>query len=409
LGYVGLPLAVELSKYFSVIGFDVKPERINELKNGFDRTREVDVEKLLNSKLEYTTDPAMIKWCKFIIVAVPTPVDINNLPDLFLVEKATEMVGKNLSSGSIVVYESTVYPGVTEDFCVPILERESGLKFGVDFTVGYSPERINPGDKEHSINNVVKIVSATDELSLRVVSGVYSKITKIFEAKSIKVAEAAKVIENTQRDVNVALMNELAVIFNKLGISTYDVLAAAGTKWNFLKFTPGLVGGHCIGVDPYYLTYKSQQIGYNPEVILSGRRINDNMANWVVTEVAKKYGLKNLKVSMFGVTFKENVPDSRNSKAVDIIRSLEKNGAQVQIYDPLAYHDELLHEYNLKLTNKDDLSVADVLFLVVAHDIFKDDLKEIKKFLKPGGLVVDIKNILNKEEIISLGFNYWTL
>lgn len=414
LGYVGLPLAVELAKHFFVLGFDIKKDRIEELKNGFDRTKEVEKEKLLSSSLQYTFEPQDIKNCKFIIVAVPTPVDANNLPDLFLVEKATEMVGKNLVKDSIVAYESTVYPGVTEDICLPILEKESGLKFGDDFKLAYSPERINPGDKEHTINRVVKIVSASDEVALEVVAGVYSSITQVFKAKSIKVAEAAKVIENTQRDLNIALMNELAVIFSKLDISTYDVLEAAGTKWNFLKFTPGLVGGHCIGVDPYYLTYKAKQIGYDSKVILSGRQINDSMAKFIVDEVERKLNKENktlnsLQASMFGITFKENVPDSRNSKAVDILKELKNRGAQVQVYDPLAYEDEVQHEYNLKLSKKEDLELVDILFIVVAHDNFKDDLKDVNHFLKPGGLVVDIKNILNKGEIISQGFNYWTL
>lgn len=414
LGYVGLPLAIELAKHFLVVGLDVKQERVDELKSGFDRTKEVSKEKLLESSLQYTCNPQEIKNCKFIIVAVPTPVDAKNLPDLFLVEKATEMVGKNLSADSIVVYESTVYPGVTEDICLPILENESGLKFGSDFQLGYSPERINPGDKEHTINRVTKIVSASDEASLEVVAGVYSAVTEVFRATSIKVAEAAKVIENTQRDLNIALMNELAVIFSKMDISTYDVLAAAGTKWNFLKFAPGLVGGHCIGVDPYYLTYKSQQVGYEPKVILSGRSTNDNMARFVVDEVVKKLNLNNkkfsdLQVSMFGITFKENVPDSRNSKAADVLKELKNKGATVQVYDPLAYEDEVLHEYDLKLVKKENLPMADVLFLVVAHDNFKADLAELNKFLKPGGLVVDIKHILDKNKIVSEGFNYWTL
>lgn len=414
LGYVGLPLAVELAKHFLVLGFDIKKERIDELKNGFDRTKEVAKEKLLKSSLEYSFDPKDIKDCKFIIVAVPTPVDSDNLPDLSLVEKATAMVGKNLSTDSVVVYESTVYPGVTQEVCLPILEKESGLKFGDHFKLGYSPERINPGDKEHTIGQVVKVVSGSDKDALDIVSEIYGAITTVHRASSIKVAEAAKVIENTQRDVNIALMNELAVIFSKMDISTYDVLEAAGTKWNFLKFTPGLVGGHCIGVDPYYLTYKAQQIGYNPQVILSGRNINDSMAKFVVDEVVRKLSLQDKKISglqasMFGITFKENVPDSRNSKAVDILRELKNRGADVQVYDPLAYEDEVAHEYDLKLTKKENLSVADLLFVVVAHDNFKEDLLDLKKFLKPGGLVVDIKNILDKNIVISAGFNYWTL
>ncbi|EKD43991.1 MAG: hypothetical protein ACD_72C00044G0002 [uncultured bacterium] len=415
LGYVGLPLAVELAKHFEVIGLDVKQERIDELKNGFDRTKEVSADRLAVSTLQYTADPAKIRDCRFIVVAVPTPVNDKNLPDLFLVEKATEMVGKNMSSGSVIVYESTVYPGVTEDICLPILEKESGMKFSTDFTLGYSPERINPGDKEHTINTVTKIVSASDQESLAVVAYVYGQITKVYRASSIKVAEAAKVIENTQRDVNIALMNELAVIFSKLGISTYDVLEAAGTKWNFLPFKPGLVGGHCIGVDPYYLTYKSQQIGYEPEVILSGRRINDGMAKFVVEQVATTLSaqgknIKDLSVNLFGLTFKENVPDARNSKAVDIYKEIKNYGATPLVYDPLAYTDEVEHEYGIQLNKLEELKPADVLFVPVAHDSFKEILENrLGDYLVPGGLIVDIKHILNKEKVVSLGFNYWTL
>lgn len=415
LGYVGLPLAISLAKHFSVIGFDVKKDRIEELRSGFDRTKEVSDKSLADSRVEYSFEPSIIRNCKFIIVAVPTPVDKNNLPDLSLVEKATIMVGQNLSSGSVVVYESTVYPGVTEDICLPLLEKNSGLNFGVDFKIGYSPERINPGDKEHTIERITKIVSASDSESLDLVAMIYGQITKVFKASSIKVAEAAKVIENTQRDVNIALMNELAVIFSKLGISTYEVLEAAGTKWNFLNFKPGLVGGHCIGVDPYYLTFKSQELGYEPEVILSGRKTNDGMASFVVNEINRCSLLSgkttgDLKVLIFGMTFKENVPDVRNTKVVDIYKEFQKLGVKLQIYDPLAYEDEVKSEYDLDLSKKEDIVPCDILVLAVAHDDFKKELSDnLSNYLLPGGLLADVKKIFSKEEILAKGFAYWTL
>ena len=335
LGYVGLPLAVLLSDKFSVIGFDIDQKRVEELKNNNDRSGEVEEKKLENCNVEYTTESTKIKEAKFIIVAVPTPVDENKTPDMSLVESATEIVGQNLAIGSVVVYESTVYPGATEEICLPILEKESNLKSGSDFGIGYSPERINPGDKEHSIDKIVKIV-AGDEKSLDIIDEVYSTITNTYRARSIKVAEAAKVVENTQRNVNIALMNELAILFNNMGINFYDVLEAAGTKWNFLKFQPGLVGGHCIGVDPYYLTYKSQKLGYKPEVILAGRDINDSMHRFIATEITKELIKHNREVReavvvIFGASFKEDVTDTRNSKVFEVYTEYSINYLKIQL------------------------------------------------------------------------------
>src|SRR3989338_4867058 len=333
LGYVGLPLAVLLSKHFDVMGFDVNEKRAAALRQGSDATGEVAIGALQSAAIEYSTDPEAIRRAKFIIVAVPTPVDEHNIPDLTLVKKATETVGKHLVQGTIVVYESTVYPGVTEDICLPILEKESGLRGGADFKIGYSPERVNPGDKTHTIDKVTKVVSAMDEESLEVVASVYGAITNVFRARSIKVAEAAKVIENTQRDLNIAFMNELAVLFHKMGFSVYDVLEAARTKWNFLPFEPGLVGGHCIGVDPYYLTYKAQEVGHTPEVILAGRGINDSMHKFIAHQIVKtmvRMG-KDVKRSQFvilGITFKENIPDARNSKVAALYKELMDFGVK---------------------------------------------------------------------------------
>ncbi len=425
LGYVGLPLAIALARHFKVIGFDVKENRITELQAHYDRTREVTADDLMSSTMEFVSDPVEVrkKLCgesAFIIVAVPTPVNQKNEPDLTLVEKASAMVGKDfLSPGSVVVYESTVYPGVTEDICIPILEEKSQTKRGIDFKVGYSPERINPGDHEHTINKVTKIVSGMDAESLDVIAAVYGSITTVFKASSIKVAEAAKVIENTQRDINIALMNELAVIFSKMGISTYDVLAAAGTKWNFLKFTPGLVGGHCIGVDPYYLTHRAEQLGYTPEVILSGRKINDGMGEWIVEQVvqrSKKLGkdITKCNVLVCGMTFKENVPDVRNSKVWDIIQALKKRGAQPTVYDPIAYKDEVEYEYDFKLAETEALSRGknyDIIIVAVAHREFVNMTSEAWQKIASSNqpMVVDVKGVLNKAELERVGFSYWTL
>ncbi len=415
LGYVGLPLAVALSRHFQVVGFDVNKERIGSLQSAVDKTGEVSENDLKNSSLIYAFDPACLKECKFLIVAVPTPVREGNIPDLGLVERASAMIGQNLGEGSIVVYESTVYPGVTEDICLPIIEKQSGFKAGVGFKLGYSPERINPGDKEHTIHTVTKIVSGMDAETLEVVSKVYSKITKVYEASSIKVAEAAKVIENTQRDVNIALMNELAVIFSKMDISTYEVLKAAGTKWNFLPFTPGLVGGHCIGVDPYYLTYKAETLGYHPEVILSGRKINDGMGTWIVSEVFKKMiqagkNLKEAKILLIGMTFKENVPDVRNARSFDIYKEIVSYGITPDVYDPMADAKDVKHEYDIDLVTKEKLNSYDAVFVAVSHAEIKNmSLAEWQKMLKPKAFVADIKNVLKKDDIEKQGWVYWTL
>ena len=345
LGYVGLPLAVLLSRQFKVVGFDVNETRISQLQKGIDLTHEVALKDLTDSSMIFSADPSIINTASFVIVAVPTPVDEHNIPDLTIVKKASEMVGTHLKKGSIVGYESTVYPGVTEEICLPILEKMSGFSSGTDFAVGYSPERVNPGDKEHTIDKVVKVVSGMNEVSLEVIAQLYGTITTVFKATSIKAAEAAKVIENTQRDLNIALMNELAQLFYKMDLSIYDVLDAANTKWNFLPFTPGLVGGHCIGVDPYYLTYKAREIGHNPELILAGRETNDTMHSFIVREVIRRMSqleiaLHDANIVILGATFKENVPDIRNSKIIDVFQEFVGFGATPSLYDPLASKED---------------------------------------------------------------------
>ncbi len=416
LGYVGLPLAVLLSRHFDVIGFDINQDRVAELLSGHDHTGEVSDTDLQSAHITYTSDSTQIKDTKFIIVALPTPIDKNNVPDLRIVKKATEMIGKNLSDNSVVVYESTVYPGVTEEICLPILEKESGLSGGKDFKVGYSPERVNPGDKEHTIDKITKVVASMDEESAELLAQVYGTITNTFKASSIKVAEAAKAIENTQRDLNIALMNELAILFKKMDISVYDVLEAAGTKWNFLPFKPGLVGGHCIGVDPYYLIYKAKEVGHNPEVISAGRSINDSMHKFIAHRIIKemvKMGkdIKHSKFVILGVTFKENIPDVRNSKVVELYKELKSFGVNPVVYDPYASTEEMKREYDINLTKKEDLPQADTLIIAVAHDEFQnmsiDDLKDMMNH--DNLLVVDIKNLYDKKEIEALGINYWTL
>lgn len=417
LGYVGLPAAVAFGKQKQCIGFDINPQRILELKQGFDRTEETAAEDLAATDILYTCDINDLRKADFHIVAVPTPVDDAHVPDLTPVEKASVTVGKALKKGDIVVYESTVYPGVTEDICVPILERESGLRCGEDFTVGFSPERINPGDKERSFTTIHKIVSGQDQATLDIVADVYSSVVTagVHKASSIKVAEAAKVIENSQRDLNIAFMNELAVIFDRLGIDTEEVLRAAGTKWNFLPFRPGLVGGHCIGVDPYYLTYRAEQIGYIPQVILAGRRINDNMGRYVARKGVKlvlKHGLDfaNLQATVLGFTFKEDCPDVRNTKVVDIIKELEDYNAKVYCCDPVADAPDAEHEYGIKFTNFDDLPQTQLLILAVAHHEFKSlDLDVLLSKVQPGGIILDVKSILPKEEIRNRGYILWRL
>ncbi len=420
LGYVGLPLAAAFGKKVDVIGFEIHSAKVDQLKKGYDATGELSGEDLENTVINYTTTPSDLKTADFIIVTVPTPIDENNNPDLTPMEKASETIGQNLKKGAIIVYESTVYPGVTEDICVPILEQKSGLKCGTDFKVGYSPERINPGDKVHTVDKIIKVVSGMDAETLEIVAQVYELIITagVHRASSIKVAEAAKVIENTQRDLNIALINELALIFNKLDIPTQDVLAAAGTKWNFLKFTPGLVGGHCIGVDPYYLTHKAEQIGYLPQVILAGRRINDGMGKYVAENTIKlmiKSGkvIKNSRVLVLGLTFKEDVPDIRNTKVVDIVSELEDYGVNVLIHDPLANPDETRHEYGLELTDLSAVGKVDAVIYAVSHNSFAAlTTKDFAKFCRNGngkGVVVDVKSILKRDEIESAGLVYWSL
>jgi len=415
LGYVGLPLAVQFARHFSVIGFDVRKDRIAELKAGKDHTLEVSNADLSSVSIDYTDDSTKIKEAKFIIVAVPTPIKAGNLPDMSLVIKASETVGKNMSKDSVVVYESTVYPGATEEDCVPVLEKMSGMKCGPDFKVGYSPERVNPGDKEHTINKIVKVVSGIDAESADLIEKVYGVITKIHKAPSIKVAEAAKVIENTQRDLNVALVNELSMIFQQMGISVYDVLEAAGTKWNFLKFTPGLVGGHCIGVDPYYLTYKAEALGHHPEVILAGRKINDSMGRYIARRILKLMSRRGkispeTKIVILGVTFKENVPDIRNSKVIDIYNELCAFGLKPLVCDPTAEAREVKEEYGLDMVSWEEARGADVLIVAVAHDKFRQmSASEYTEFTKPGAIVADVKHILNSVELEKLGLIYWCL
>jgi len=402
LGYVGLPLAVEFGKHFDTVGFDVKRNRIAELEAGKDSTLETTRAELkAATRLSFTSDLADMKRCRVFIVTVPTPIDEYKRPDLTPLVKASESVGKVLKKGDVVVYESTVYPGCTEEVCVPILERESGLKFNQDFFCGYSPERINPGDKEHRLTTIKKITSGSTPEAADFVDKLYSSIIRAgtHRASSIKVAEAAKVIENTQRDVNIALINELALIFNRLGIDTEEVLKAAGSKWNFLKFTPGLVGGHCIGVDPYYLTHKAQEIGYHPEMILAGRRLNDNMALYVAQEISKLMGQKKIHVNgaralVLGITFKENCPDIRNSKVVDVVRELQKYGAKVDIYDPWADAAECKHEYGLRPVRTLSPRTYDVAVIAVSHREFAElGADGVRKLCKKNHVVYDIKHV----------------
>lgn len=417
LGYVGLPVAVAFGKKRKTIGFDINRVRIQELKNSFDRTNEVESKELKEADILYTDQIKDLKKANFHIVAIPTPVDHANRPDLSLMFKASETVGKALKKGDIVVYESTVYPGVTEEECLPILERVSGLKGGVDFKVGYSPERINPGDKEHTFTKILKIVSGQDQETLEIVAEVYSSVVTagVHKASSIKVAEAAKVIENTQRDLNISLMNELALIFDRMQIDTNDVLEAASTKWNFLKFRPGLVGGHCIGVDPYYLTHKAEQLGYIPQVILAGRRINDGMGKFVAQRAIKEmiqagHPILGATVTVFGLTFKENCPDLRNSKVIDIIRELQDYGIRVQIHDPLADPVEAKHEYGVTLTPMKQLQNASALIFAVAHDEYKKiDLDQAKKMMGPNPVLIDVKHLFNPSGAKAAGIRFWRL
>ncbi len=421
LGYVGMPIAVAFSKRVKVVGFDLNAKKIELYKNGIDPTNEVGNEAVKNCSVEFTADESKLKEARFIIVAVPTPVNDDHTPDLTPVEGASEIVGRNLTKGSVVVYESTVYPGVTEDICVPILEKESGLKCGTDFKIGYSPERINPGDKVHRLETITKIVSGMDDETLDTVAKTYELVVKagVHRAESIKVAEAAKVIENSQRDINIAFMNELSIIFNKMGIDTKSVLEAAGTKWNFLKFYPGLVGGHCIGVDPYYLTYKAEEMGYHSQIILSGRRINDDMGKYVAENTVKNLikadvPVKNAKVAILGFTFKENCPDTRNTKIIDIYNELREYGITPVIADPKADADEAKRLYGIEFIDINDIKNCDAVILAVAHEQFKNlGQADFDKMFKSGRneekVLVDIKGLLSRKEYEKAGYKYWRL
>jgi UDP-N-acetyl-D-galactosamine dehydrogenase len=407
LGYVGLPLAVEFGKKRSVLGFDINQARINQLKLGIDHTLEIDAEELKKSNLlSFTTDVSELRSCNFFIVTVPTPIDEYKKPDLTPLIKASETIAKVLKKGDVVVYESTVYPGATEEDCVPILEKLSGLRFNIDFFAGYSPERINPGDKEHRISNIKKITSGSTPEIAHLVDYLYQEIIAAgtHRASSIKVAEAAKVIENTQRDVNIALINELALIFNKMDIDTEAVLQAAGTKWNFLPFRPGLVGGHCIGVDPYYLTHKAESIGYHPEIILAGRKLNDSMGAYVVSQLIKSMTKRRIhvdqaKVLVLGLTFKENCPDLRNTKVIDIVRELEQYSVNVEIYDPWVDSEEAYQEYGVKIIDSPQESHYDAVVIAVAHRQFKElGANKIRSFGKINSIIYDLKYILSAED-----------
>ncbi len=418
LGYVGLPLVIEFGKHSRTIGFDIALSKVESCLKGVDPSRELpDEEMAAATHAEYSSDPAVLAEADVIIVAVPTPVDEAHRPDFGPLIGASASAGKNMKKGAIVIYESTVYPGATEEVCVPVLERESGMKWKQDFFIGYSPERINPGDREHTLTNVLKIVSGDTAATLDKVATLYERIVKpgVFRASSIKAAEAAKVIENTQRDLNIALMNELAIIFEKIGIDTSEVLEAAGTKWNFLKFKPGLVGGHCIGVDPYYLTHKAEMLGYQPQVILAGRRINDSMGKFIAEQTIKQMiaagsYVKGARVNVLGLTFKENCADLRNSKVIDIINELKSYGVEVFVHDPQADADEAAHEYGVRLVGWDDLPRADAIVAAVAHKGFLDlGVEDFSKKLIKGGAFIDVKAMFDSGAIVAAGFRNWRL
>lgn len=440
LGYVGLPIAVSLSRKAAVIGFDNNQAKIGIYKSGVDPTKEVGNEKISTCHVCFTAEEKLLAQAKFHIVAVPTPVNADHTPDLSLVKEASRVLGRHLVRGSVVVYESTVYPGVTEEICVPILEKESGLTCGVDFKIGYSPERINPGDKVHRFETIVKVVSGMDQETLDIIAKVYELAVDagVYKAESIKVAEAAKVIENSQRDINIAFMNELSIIFNKMGIDTKAVLAAARTKWNFLNFTPGLVGGHCIGVDPYYLTHKAEELGYHSQIILAGRRINDDMGEYIADITIKKMiqankQINGAKVAILGITFKENCPDSRNTKVLDTVRRLEEYGIRVEVVDPVANERAVKEEYGILLFRLEEIKDADAVIVAVAHDEFVSlDLNKLKILYKPGILtenhicnevaatknaevvtpervLIDVKGIFDRKQAEEMQYLYWRL
>jgi UDP-N-acetyl-D-galactosamine dehydrogenase len=418
LGYVGMPLAVEFGKKRTTIGFDLSSSKIESYKKYIDPTGELSTAELRAAeRLSVSTDPAALADAKYIVVAVPTPVDAAHNPDFTPLAGASKTVGQHMKKGAIVIFESTVYPGATEEVCIPILEQHSGLKWKQDFHVGFSPERINPGDKEHTLTSILKVVSGDDDETLELVAKLYESIITagVHRASSIKVAEAAKVIENTQRDLNIALMNELAIIFDRIGIDTLDVLKAAGTKWNFLPFRPGLVGGHCIGVDPYYLTHKAEMIGYHPQVILAGRRINDGMAKFVAektvkTMIAAGFNVKGSKVNVIGLTFKENCPDLRNSKVADIVYELQSYGVDVHVYDPVASSADAQHEYGIELVSWEDLPRADALIAAVSHkELLARPLADFQAKLNDGGCFIDVKSQFDEKAISDAGFSVWRL
>lgn len=416
LGYVGLPVAIHFAKFYPLVAYDHAVERIEQLKKGLDYTQEVPSHELAKTTAVFTAQQSDLELANFYIVTVPTPIDNANQPDLSCLKQATETIAKYLKPNDIVVYESTVYPGTTEEICIPLLEAVSQLRVGQDFSVGYSPERINPGDKERTFDKVIKIISGNNQEALACIREVYQKAVKdLYSAPSIKVAEAAKIIENTQRDLNVALMNELSIIFNRLGIDTQAVLAAARTKWNFCDFTPGLVGGHCIGVDPYYLTYKAQTVGYHPEVILAGRRINDAMGKYVASQVVKKmlrsgcYSSQS-KIGILGITFKANCSDVRNSKVFDIIRELQSYGMEVLVHDPLVDKDHLRSKYQINLTEFNNIKQVDALIIAVNHRFYEEmSLDEFVKTLDPKAMIVDIKGMLDPVAVKKLGIEIWRL
>ncbi len=418
LGYVGLPVAVAFGRERPTIGYDLSRKRIDNLKNFVDATGEVSTAELMAAKhLEATADPAALARADFIIVAVPTPINAARQPDFSPLESASETVGRHMKAGATVIYESTVYPGATEEVCVPILEKFSGMRWRQDFHVGYSPERINPGDKQHTFTKILKVVSGDDDATLEKVADLYASVVKagVYRASSIRVAEAAKVIENTQRDINIAFVNELAIIFDKLGLDTIEVLKAASTKWNFLQFRPGLVGGHCIGVDPYYLTHKAELLGYHPDVILAGRRINDGMGSHIARKTVQQMihagrNIKGARVNVLGLTFKEDVPDLRNSKVVDIIRELQEFGVETYVHDPAASKDDALHEYGIRLCEWDDLPAADATILAVAHRRFLDyPVAEYVKKIVRHGCFIDVKAVFDPAEFQRAGLRVWRL
>lgn len=418
LGYVGMPIAIAFGKKINVIGYDINSKKVELYKNGIDPTNEVGDDEVGLSTVEFTSDETVLKSAKFYIVAVPTPVNADHTPDLTPVENACKVLGRNLSKDSIVVFESTVYPGVTEEICVPILEKESGLKCGIDFKVGYSPERINPGDKKHRLETITKIVSGMDEDTLNTIANVYELVVSagVYKAESIKVAEAAKVIENSQRDINIAFMNELSIIFHKMNIDTKQVLNAASTKWNFLKFNPGLVGGHCIGVDPYYLTYKAEMLGYHSQIILSGRRINDEMGKYIAQNlvkllIANDKQVKNANVAIVGFTFKENCPDTRNTRVIDIVEELKEYGINPVISDAYADKEEIINFYGIEMKELSAVKNMDAIIFAVAHKEYKSLTEEqiSNMYRDSNRIIMDIKGMYDKDIYEKLGYTFWRL